>query len=66
MRRPKPQPTPEQVEALRQFAAKYGPRWKLELQLQWQTGADDREPNSHLLRQVRNQCGPKWLGTFKL
>jgi hypothetical protein len=59
-------PTAEQREALRKFAEKYGRYWKDELRTQWLHGIDAHEPDGHLLRQVRNQCGPKWLANFKL
>jgi len=57
-------PTPEQVEALRAFAGKYGHNWKHTLSNLWFNGRDDREPNGHLLRQVRNQGGPRWLAKY--
>lgn len=60
------QPTSEQLEALQEFAAKYGRYWKDELRTQWLHGTDAHEPKGHLLRQVRNQLGPKWLTTCKL
>jgi hypothetical protein len=63
---PKPEPTQEQLQALREFAKKYGRNWKQELSDMWLAGRDANEPNGHLLRQVRNQCGPSWLAKFKL
>jgi hypothetical protein len=59
-------PTPEQLEALRDFAQRRGRYWKQELCYHWLAGTDASLPNGHLLRQVRNQLGPSWLGTFKL
>lgn len=56
-------PTPEQLEALQAYKAKYGAHWKDALSSAWMQGADAREPNGHLLRQVRNQLGPSWLST---
>ena len=53
--------TPEQRAAVDAYAAKYGRFWKQKLLLAWQTGRDTAEPNGHLLRQVRNQAGPRWL-----
>lgn len=56
-------PTPDQLEALRAYKAKHGAHWKSALNSAWQVGSDVREPNGHLLRQVRNQLGPSWLKT---
>jgi hypothetical protein len=61
-----PTPTPEQLDALRAFAAKYGRFWKDVLLTKWITGTDANEPNGHLLRQVRNQGGPRYLAGLKL
>ena len=60
------QPSPEQIEALKTFARNHGRRWKTELSAAWANGADAREPNGNLLRQVRNQFGGAWLTRFKL
>lgn len=54
-------PSQEQLAALQGYANAKGRCWKNELSLAWSTGADGREPNSHFLRQVRNQFGTKWL-----
>lgn len=62
----KKEPTAEQLEVLKAFAAKYGRTWKAVLRDAWITGRDEREPNSALLRQVRNQLGPRWLVSFRL
>jgi len=59
-------PSAEQMQALRDFAKKYGNSWKAELRRKWSTGGDEKEPNSAYLRQVRNQFGPNWLASFKL
>jgi hypothetical protein len=64
MKTPKYTPTPEQLEALRAFAAKHGAGWKVILHGKWMNGGDVNEPNGHLLRQVRNQGGPRWLTKF--
>jgi len=61
-------PNAEQLAAVEAFAAKYGKikgGWKEHLLTVWMSGADEREPNGHLLRQVRNQCGPTWLKGYK-
>jgi hypothetical protein len=60
------QPTDEQLEAIKAFAKKHGPHWKADLGAAWANGKDTNEPNGHLLRQVRNNFGPRWLIKFKL
>lgn len=55
-------PTPEQLAAVRQFRDKYGRGWREGLLNAWMNGRDASEPDGHLLRQVRNQFGPTWLG----
>lgn len=59
-------PTAEQLEAIKAFAKKHGRSWKQELNDAWMDGSDAQEPNGHLLRQVRNNLGPRWLIKFKL
>lgn len=56
--------TPEQAKAIEDFKVAHGPRWKSKLNAAWMSGDDAREPNGHLLRQVRNQKGPRWLDTL--
>jgi len=56
-------PTPEQLRAIQAFANKHGAHWKSALLTAWLTGRDEREPHSHLLRQVRNRFGPVWLNS---
>lgn len=60
------QPTPEQLSRLQSFAQAHGRYWKRELSDMWQDGRDAREQDGHLLRQVRNQLGPRWLAAFTL
>ena len=50
------EPTAEQWECLKAYAAEHGRAWKHQLLQEWQTGRD-----TGLLRQVRNQFGPRWL-----
>jgi hypothetical protein len=57
-------PSFEQQAAIDAFAAKYANirgGWKEHLLTVWMSGADAREPDGHLLRQVRNEFGPSWL-----
>jgi hypothetical protein len=58
------EPTSEQWEALKAFAAAHGRTWKATLRDAWYSGnypytAD--ENHGGLLQQVRNQFGPRWL-----
>lgn len=57
--------TPEQREALRDFAKNNGRYWKQELNTAWFYGREPG-PSSHLLRQIRNNLGPTWLTNFRL
>lgn len=53
--------TPEQFEALRDYAKQNGRNWKSQLRDDWITGKAYGE-----LQQIRNQFGPSWLTRFKL
>jgi hypothetical protein len=53
--------TPEQLAALRSYAAEHGRTWKSQLNDDWMNGRA-----SGPLQQVRNQFGPSWLIRFKL
>lgn len=53
------QPTAEQIEALRAFAAKHGRTWKSKLIDAW-TGWGNIQ-DGPILRGVRNEFGPTWL-----
>jgi len=59
-------PNEEQLAALQAYAARNGAQWKRKLADAWLDGRDDREPNGHLLRQMRNRGGPSWLKRFDL
>lgn len=54
-------PNPEQLAAVAAYAERHGAQWKNKLHMAWLTGNDTSEPQGALLRQVRNQYGPKWL-----
>lgn len=58
-------PTLEQLSALLAFSLKYGRTWRNRLSNAWFDGSDAREPNGALLRQLRNQFGPRWLRRFR-
>lgn len=59
-------PSPEQIEALTQFAAIHGRNWKSVLRDAWMDGDYQGFENSHLLQQVRNTFGPSFLIGFRL
>jgi hypothetical protein len=49
------------VAAVAAFATRHGRSWRAELAAAWLSGRDANEPDGHLLRQVRNRFGPRWL-----
>lgn len=55
------QPSPEQMKALREFAAKNGRNWKSELNRLWFSGG-----TYGYLQQIRNEFGPRWLMNLRL
>lgn len=57
--------TPEQAAALDLFARSHGVHWKRQLLTAWQRGTDDKEPGGCYLRQLRNNFGPTWLGSYQ-
>lgn len=65
-RKTQQEPTPGQLDALRQYAKENGRCWKARLLDDWLTGRDAKQENGGYLRQVRNQFGPRWLESFKL
>lgn len=59
--------TPEQREALLQYAEENGHAWKQKLNLDWMhSAARVRGEHSGYLQQVRNQLGPEWLSRVTL
>lgn len=62
---PKPEPTQEQLAAIRQFARSMGRTWKAELREAWMSG-NYPDGDTALLQQIRNSFGPAWLVKFKL
>lgn len=58
---PKDALTPDQEAAIRRFRERHGKSWKLELSVAWTTGRDASMVDGALLRQVRNELGPRWL-----
>jgi len=57
------EPTVEQWEALKAYAAEHGRTWKAQLRNEWMNacqGIGDLDQQA-LLQQVRNTFGPRWL-----
>lgn len=59
-------PNAEQLEALKQYAAWAGSRWKASLRTDWFRAGSLWDGPYHLLHQLRNNLGPSWLAQFKL
>ena len=57
-------PTAEQLDILYAYSVDHGADWKECLIRDWMTGKDVTYPSGHYLRQLRNQFGPKWFGSF--
>ena len=53
--------TAEQKAALRAYALRNGRFWKRRLWAAWIDGADAKEPEGAVLRQIRNTHGPSLL-----
>ncbi len=58
--------TDEQMDALQQWAHRYGRNWKTHLRDAWMTGNYGGFEASNYLQQVRNNLGPSWLVRFRL
>lgn len=66
---------PEWIVAIEAFRAKFSNKtilnkrgfsnWKDALLAAWLQGWDDREPDGHFLRAVRNNLGPAWLVKYE-
>lgn len=56
--------TPEQQGAVARFAKQHGRHWKSALRRTWERGVTTDDDGA-LLRQVRNELGPKWLAKAK-
>lgn len=60
--------TDEQYQALKTYAEWQGPEWKQDLSFDWMRAGTDKwhsKETYHLLQQVRNRFGPKWLASFE-
>lgn len=63
------QPTAEQLQAIRDYAAAVGSNWKASLRRDWmRSGTDVWEVRDryYLLQQVRNTFGPSWLASYEV
>ncbi len=58
--------TPEQLDAVKAYARDYGTTWKDSLRSDWMRSGSKWIGPYHLLQQIRNQHGPRWLVDFKL
>lgn len=58
--------TPEQAQALRDYAEWAGTKWKDKLSTDWMRGGSNWHGPYNLLHQVRNRQGPSWLHALKL
>lgn len=60
-------PNPEQLAALREYAALHGRTWKAQLNADWMRAGSKTFPTERwaLLQQVRNAFGPAWLAKFR-
>jgi hypothetical protein len=54
-------PTPDELAALRSFAAEHGRYWKAALGRQWMTASA-----CPVLQGLRNRLGPSWLSRYRL
>jgi hypothetical protein len=59
--------TPEQLDALSQWARYHGKTWKFKLDSAWMSGVYGHSFQGALgyLQQVRSQFGPSWLADFE-
>lgn len=60
------EPNAEQMDAVIQYAESRGANWKDDLHTDWMRSGSTWSGPYHLLQQVRNQHGPKWLAAFDL
>lgn len=58
--------TPQQQIRLAEYAKVNGPCWKSKLKAAWAQGRDDQCRDGYLLRQIRNEKGPRWLTRLKI
>jgi hypothetical protein len=58
--------TPEQIDALREWAAKHGRTWKAKLRDAWMDGDYGLFEKSNHLQRLRNTLGPRWLNRVVL
>lgn len=61
----KPVATPEQIAAIENFRKARGRDWKARLNAMWADGRDAELFDGSLLRQVRNNLGPRWLAAYR-
>lgn len=62
------QPNEAQLAAVRSYAENEGEGWKAKLRIDWDRAGTDKwhaRETYHLLQQLRNNFGPRWLATFE-
>jgi hypothetical protein len=58
--------TPDQLQAIRDYAVKYGQSWRRVLERDWIRGDYDvSAAEAVLLQQIRDQFGPAWLAQYQ-
>lgn len=58
--------TPEQHQALLNFARRTGRNWRAALRRLWELGVDWKQEEGPYLRQIRNLVGPSGLDKLKI
>ena len=58
--------TPEQLEALRDYASLNWRCWKRELERNWKQGDYSSNVDVRTLNQIRDQFGVEWLREYRL
>lgn len=60
------EPKPDQLKALKAYAKWAGKDWKKKLSRDWMRSGSEWDGPWHLMQQLRNQLGPKWLTKYTL
>jgi hypothetical protein len=61
------EPTVEQWEAIKTYAARHGRTWKESLRQDWMQACANVDPEiAGYLQQIRNTFGPRWLNLLDI